>query len=46
MDKIKYIVIKDKHSGWSILNTVSGRIVEGGFFSRQAALNYMWKEYM
>ena len=31
--------------GWAIVNRITGAVMEGGFFSRDRAHEYMWKEY-
>lgn len=30
---------------WAIRNTITGEIVEAGFFSRAMAQEYIWREY-
>ena len=31
--------------GFAIVNRITGAVMEGGFFSRARAHEYMWKEY-
>jgi len=31
--------------GFAIVNRITGAVMEGGFFSRDRAHEYMWKEY-
>jgi hypothetical protein len=45
MTNTQYIVIKDRECGWSIFNTITRTIVEGGFSSRSAAMDYLNLEY-
>ena len=44
---IIYIAVKTQGRRWSwdIVNTATGTIVEGGFFSREAAEDYIGREY-
>ena len=32
-------------NGWAIVNLVTGAVMEGGFFSRTLANEYLWREY-
>jgi hypothetical protein len=43
----KYIVIRSQCSrnSWDILDTRTRHVVEGGFSSRSAAQEYIWREY-
>ena len=43
----KYIVVKSPYQpkAWAIRNTITGEIVEAGFFSRDRAQEYIWREY-
>jgi hypothetical protein len=51
MTNTQYIVVNDRQCGWSILNlrtntVVEGAVlVEGGFSSREAAEDYLQREY-
>ena len=31
--------------GFAIVNRITGKVMEGGFFSRHAAEEYIWREY-
>ena len=31
--------------GFAIVNRITGEVMEGGFFSRHAAEEYIWREY-
>jgi len=31
--------------GWSIVNRITGVVMEGGFFSKARAEEYIWREY-
>jgi hypothetical protein len=31
--------------GWAIVNRITGAVMEGGFFSRDRAQEYIWREY-
>jgi len=31
--------------GWAIVNRLTGEVMEGGFFSKDRAQEYIWKEY-
>ena len=31
--------------GWAIVNRITGEVMEGGFFSRDLANDYIWREY-
>lgn len=41
----RYAVTKDPQIGWSIIDLRTGIIEEGGFSSRAAAQEYIWREY-
>ena len=45
--KINYKVVKSplQPGRWAIMNTSTGKIVEGGFFCQVRATNYMWQKY-
>ncbi len=43
----KYVVRPCPYSrkGWAIVNRLTGEVMEGGFFSKDRAQEYIWKEY-
>ena len=43
----KYVVRPCPYSrkGWAIVNRLTGEVMEGGFFSKDGAQEYIWKEY-
>jgi len=43
----KYVVRPCPYSskGWAIVNSITGEVMEGGFFSRSRAQEYIWREY-
>ncbi len=48
MTNTTYIVVPQGNSfsrRWAIINTTTGFVEESGFSSRQAAWDYIWKEY-
>jgi len=41
----KYVVRPRPYRGWAIVNSITGEVMEGGFFSRSRAQEYIWREY-
>ena len=43
----QYVVRPSPYSpkGWAIVNRITGAVMEAGFFSRDRAQEYIWREY-
>lgn len=47
MNTTHYIVVTSpwQPKRWAILNTITATVVEAGFSTREAAEEYLWREY-